>query len=491
MKLLIYAYALLVHCVLIQCSSSEIDQTCTIEGDQTCIDASTSVCEDLEPECPDYAANNEDKVCLTDSYYMFSRCRKSCDACSYDSYLAYFHELVQPMMYFECTDDDENCSGWADVGECEINPDYMMDHCRLSCDICIPVFENVDQNLHEDDEETNKALLEHVSNMNTYYEHVLLSDDPKYVKVRNACANINSNCVYWAATGECDLDKHFAFMMANCPLACMSCEMMDIDNRCPMPDSLQDGDFQNESLDSMFERIVKGDYGSSIVVHSAPDHYTSIEGRITRDEDVKLDAPWVVTFEDFLSPEEASQLIVLGYNEGFIRSTDVGSKKADGSYEHTESASRTSENAWCSDDCNDDPIVQKISNRIFNITGIPIPNHENFQILRYEKDQFYESHHDFIEHQLKRPCGPRMLTFFLYLSDVEEGGGTRFTDLDITITPKIGRALLWPSILNNNILEKDFRTHHEALPVIKGTKFAANAWLHLRNFRDWVDRGCV
>ena len=52
-------------------------------------------------------------------------------------------------------------------------------------------------------------------------------------------------------------------------------------------------------------------------------------------------------------------------------------------------------------------------------------------------------------------------------------------------------ALLWPSVINDNVNEKDFRTHHEALPVIRGDKFAANAWLHLRNFRDWADRGCV
>lgn len=34
------------------------------------------------------------------------------------------------------------------------------------------------------------------------------------------------------------------------------------------------------------------------------------------------------------------------------------------------------------------------------------------------------------------PCGVRVLTFFLYLNDVEEGGGTRFNRLNFAVKPK-------------------------------------------------------
>lgn len=37
---------------------------------------------------------------------------------------------------------------------------------------------------------------------------------------------------------------------------------------------------------------------------------------------------------------------------------------------------------------------------------------------------------------------------------------------------------------------KDRRTDHQALPVIKGLKFAANAWLHQRDFKGPFERGC-
>lgn len=51
---------------------------------------------------------------------------------------------------------------------------------------------------------------------------------------------------------------------------------------------------------------------------------------------------------------------------------------------------------------------------------------------------------DYIAHHTERSQGVRILTVFLYLNDVEEGGGTRFTDLDITVAPKTGRVLIWP-----------------------------------------------
>jgi hypothetical protein len=87
-----------------------------------------------------------------------------------------------------------------------------------------------------------------------------------------------------------------------------------------------------------------------------------------------------------------------------------------------------------------------------------------------------------MQHQVDRQCGPRILTFFLYLSDVEAGGGTEFPQLGHTITPKVGRAVLWPSVYDSDPNEIDPRTNHAALPVEAGTKFAANGWVHLYDY---------
>lgn len=101
------------------------------------------------------------------------------------------------------------------------------------------------------------------------------------------------------------------------------------------------------------------------------------------------------------------------------------------------------------------------------------------------------SHHDYIPFHTKRQCGVRVLTLFLYLNDVQKGGGTHFDELDITVEPKAGKAVLWPSVLDERPNEMDARTYHQALPVEEGFKFGANAWLHQRDFKAALDMGCV
>jgi prolyl 4-hydroxylase len=76
------------------------------------------------------------------------------------------------------------------------------------------------------------------------------------------------------------------------------------------------------------------------------------------------------------------------------------------------------------------------------------------------------------------------------LSDVVKGGGTDFPDLGITVQPKTGRAVLWPSTLNDKPMQKDKRTKHQALPVEEGVKFGANAWIHMYDYVTPQKDGC-
>ena len=81
----------------------------------------------------------------------------------------------------------------------------------------------------------------------------------------------------------------------------------------------------------------------------------------------------------------------------------------------------------------------------------------------YEPGQFYKVHHD-QQTAHWTPQGVRVYTFLVYLSDVEEGGGTKFNDLGIVVEPKLGRAVLWPSVIADDLLTREKKTHHEALP---------------------------
>jgi prolyl 4-hydroxylase len=405
-----------------------------------------------------------------------------------------------------CQDSHAKCHDWAQRGECEVNTFYMHKHCPRSCQVCgnqQPQTVNHQEPVSDDTTliamTTEFGELQRVDGAEAYQTlerieatlNYMYSDQvaqlPK--SVRTGCLNRHELCTFWAVIGECDNNK--AYMTTNCAPACQTCHMIDFQARCPpIPSHMQQPALTPGQLDAMFIRIVTTAPGNqtdtsvnpdlppyTVYIHSSPDD----NGR-----------PWVITLDDFVTNEEADALIQHCYEEGYKRSEDVGKPNFDGSYDSVQSEGRTSENAWCSafQKCRWKEVPNRILERISLVTGIPANNSEDLQLLKYESGQFYRQHHDYIGHQRERNCGPRILTFFLYLSDVEAGGGTNFPSLGLTIQPKRGRALLWPSVLNDAPMNKDRRMEHQALPVERGTKFAANAWLHMYDYVTPQERGC-
>jgi prolyl 4-hydroxylase len=61
---------------------------------------------------------------------------------------------------------------------------------------------------------------------------------------------------------------------------------------------------------------------------------------------------------------------------------------------------------------------------------------------------------------------------------------------NLSVTPKKGRAVLWPSVYNESPHDQDSRSNHQALPVLRGVKYGANAWIHQRDFKGPNSRGC-
>jgi prolyl 4-hydroxylase len=282
---------------------------------------------------------------------------------------------------------------------------------------------------------------------------------------------------------ECEANPKF--MTMQCSPACFSREQLDISIRCPFdrdaPTIWGPGD-----LNAMFERIVMRPANEqyNMRIHSSP------RSNQAQHEEGGNDGPWVVTLDDFLSPAECERLIQLGHDIGYERSEDVGAQKFDGTHEPLINPDRTSTTAWCLDDCFDDPVTLAVRERIEELTGIPDANSEYLQLLRYEEGQRYMVHHDYIDFLKDRAQGVRILTVFLYLSNVEKGGGTHFPKLDLTVMPKQGRVLIWPSVLNTAPDDIDERTDHEALPIEAGIKYSANGWIHSRDFKSFFVSRC-
>lgn len=59
------------------------------------------------------------------------------------------------------------------------------------------------------------------------------------------------------------------------------------------------------------------------------------------------------------------------------------------------------------------------------------------------------------------------------MSDVEQGGGTVFTAINISLWPKKGSAAFWYNLKPNG--EGDFKTRHAACPVLTGSKWGMSS----------------
>lgn len=191
-------------------------------------------------------------------------------------------------------------------------------------------------------------------------------------------------------------------------------------------------------------------------------------------------APWVITLEDFISDAEADAF------------TSSCAKHFDRSLAGDQlSPVRTSYQCWCSaNECEEHPLTKAVAARISNLTRAPVRYMEPFQVVRYEPGQFYRVHHD-QNSGLFTPQGPRVYTFFMYLSTPAKGGGTKFNNLGVVVPAVKGNAVLWPSVANLNPERDEPSTNHEALPVEEGLKFASNVWIHNYDYRTPSRANCL
>jgi prolyl 4-hydroxylase len=377
----------------------------------------------------------------------------------------------------ECFDDEEECAEWAEDGECENSPDYMLQFCRKSCELCNVDFDVI-QDVYAGGEERVAEVQAIVDATIEYMANVVMVED-KYEQVRKVCKNRDALCAYWKLIGECDNASEY--MNIHCAPTCQTCEL---GASCPTEpfsaDILGPGD-----LNKMFEKITMDEefqkYRPRILSRPAP-----VGNSEDQNQDFEI-GPWVVTLDDYITTEECEALIEFGAQDGYERSTTGDLIKT-----VTNDKERTSSNAWCFDTCASHPLGKSVIEKIENLTGIPPIYSESLQLLKYTEGQFYTTHHDYLDNSEKTLGGPRVVTVFVYLSDVEEGGGTEFPYIGngITVQPKRGRVLIWPSVLDEAPDEPDDRTEHQALPIIKGTKYGANAWIHLRDYKTPEKLGC-
>ncbi|XP_011306837.1 prolyl 4-hydroxylase subunit alpha-1 [Fopius arisanus] len=142
---------------------------------------------------------------------------------------------------------------------------------------------------------------------------------------------------------------------------------------------------------------------------------------------------------------------------------------------------RISKSAWLQE--YEHKHVQAVSRRVEHMTSMTVDTAEDLQVVNYGIGGHYEPHFDFARREETNAfkslgTGNRIATVLYYMSDVEQGGGTVFTSINISLWPKKGAAAFWYNLKPNG--EGDYRSRHAACPVLTGSKWVANKWLHER-----------
>ncbi len=193
-----------------------------------------------------------------------------------------------------------------------------------------------------------------------------------------------------------------------------------------------------------------------------------------------LARPRLMVFDQVLTRDECQQLIALSESK-LARSTTID--EATGRAE--EHADRTSSGTFFA--LNETPFIAGLDARIAALMRLPVENGEGLQILNYQVGGEYKPHYDYFPPDQPGSAlhlatgGQRVATLVMYLNEVEEGGGTAFPELGLTVAPAQGSAVYFSYCNSSNQL--DPLTYHGGDPVTRGEKWIATKWMRQRAYR--------
>jgi len=170
---------------------------------------------------------------------------------------------------------------------------------------------------------------------------------------------------------------------------------------------------------------------------------------------------WLV--KDFISQEEASELLTMGSRADFGTSL---TKHSDGQEWRSSSSTVLKR---------DNAVVDRVRRRAAMVCGVRPSFVEDLQIVRYQPGERYQPHMD--------SDGPhhRHWTLLLYLNDPGSGGATGFPMLQLRVMPAPRAAVLWENLRSEPGMDlpvRNYYTLHDGqAPTGEHPKFAVNIWV--------------
>ncbi|XP_055031756.1 prolyl 4-hydroxylase subunit alpha-1a isoform X1 [Misgurnus anguillicaudatus] len=188
------------------------------------------------------------------------------------------------------------------------------------------------------------------------------------------------------------------------------------------------------------------------------------------------DRPRIIRFHDIISDKEMEKVKELAKPR--LRRATI-SNPITGILETAHY--RISKSAWLA--AYEHPVVDRINQRIEDITGLDVKTAEELQVANYGVGGQYEPHFDFGRKDepdafKELGTGNRIATWLFYMSDVPAGGATVFPEVGAAVKPKKGTAVFWYNLFPSG--EGDYSTRHAACPVLVGNKWVSNKWIHER-----------
>ncbi|KAK3736347.1 hypothetical protein QZH41_020806, partial [Actinostola sp. cb2023] len=173
-------------------------------------------CKDHSPSCGQTLTKN---MCTSDVEKMKKFCPKMCNLC--ECPLQCKRGTLdksrcqcacpsgwRPPDCSECRDGNRQCPLWAVDGECEKNRLWMLKYCKISCNQC----------------KECQDLLESCPVM-ALNKQCKKSPERMLTKCRRSCGlckvyDKDIDCPAFSARGDCSEEKHWSWMINNCPLSC-------------------------------------------------------------------------------------------------------------------------------------------------------------------------------------------------------------------------------------------------------------------------------
>jgi prolyl 4-hydroxylase len=208
--------------------------------------------------------------------------------------------------------------------------------------------------------------------------------------------------------------------------------------------------------------------------------------------------PRLLLVKNFMSKEECDKIIETAKPR--LEHSTVAVVEGGKQDSKPDNQVRTSSTAWLNARSTGLKLLDDITERVYELVKVPMDHAEDMQVLHYGYKQHYHAHHDFFDPNMYpteeyKKGHNRMITVFMYLSDVEEGGETNFPyatgdkyltsydkcEMGLKVKPKLGDCIIFYSMkaeahrsegnqLDNNSL-------HAGCDVLKGDKWSANYWI--------------